>query len=162
MANAFASIHFDTSRFTAAMDDVKRAETKASMYGVRSVGRAVARAAKAQAPVYHGSDPRAMAESGNLRKSIKNARRMDRAGDTYQLKVGPFGSKKKGTAVTRYGIGPTPSVKAGTSTKGQVRGVQLYRAKMEAKYGYMAAGVSSVDVEGIFEAAYAKAFARFR
>jgi hypothetical protein len=148
------SISMLTGPFNDSMDEWNHAADKATMYALRATGRYIGRAAKAKAPVYNGTDPRAQAESGNLKKSIKNAKRLIKLGPSdYSLKVGPFGSKKAGTAVTRSGAG-----------KGQIRGVQLYRSAQELRYGYMAAGVAvagSGEARSIYEAAYEKAFARF-
>jgi hypothetical protein len=159
------SFSFDTSAFDAMTVEIKDPTKRATMYAMRATGRYLARIAKGNAPVYKGSDPRATAESGNLKKSIKNAKRLTSAGDTYSLKVGPFGSKKQGTAVVRHGkAGPHSSVKDGTSTKGQVRGVPLYRNKMEEKYGFMAGAIAAADsdaTKAIYEAAYAKAWAKW-
>lgn len=141
-----------TAPFTEAAADMAKLQDKATMFALRSTGRYIGRAAKAKAPVYHGTDPRATAESGNLKKSIRNSKRLTSAGGSYSMKVGPFGTKKAGTAVTRHGSG-----------KGQLRGVQMYRDKQELTYGYMAAGLAAVDsgAKEIFESAYAKAFARY-
>ena len=98
------SFHLFTQPFEDAMAEVSRTTDRTTMYALRATGRAMARVAKSRAPVYEGPDPRATAESGNLRKSIKNSRRITRLGvGDYSMKVGPFGSKKKGTAVSRYG-----------------------------------------------------------
>jgi hypothetical protein len=157
------SFTMDSEGFTEMVVQLGDGADKATKYALRATGRFIQRSAKAKAPVYHGTDPRATAESGNLKKSIKNAKRLTGAGGAYSLKVGPFGSKKAGTAVTRHGTaGALSSVKAGTSTKGQVRGVPLYRAQMEAQYGYMAGGLAAADAgaQAIYESAYAKAFAK--
>src|ERR1039458_3000348 len=123
-----------TEPFKAMVDDTKLATDKATMYALRATGRYIAKVAKASAPVYSGPDPRATEESGNLKKSIANARGLASVGGgAYELKVGPFGSSKKDTATKRHG-----------KSKGQVRGVQLYRAQMEVQYGYMAAGMNAV------------------
>lgn len=157
-------------------DEIPVVTKRATMYAVRATGRAIARAAKSRAPVYKGTDPRATAESGNLRKSIKNARRLRTDGDIYELKVGPFGTKKQGTAVVRYdshgntagyaratGHNAIRTGSGGHSTEGQVRGVQLYRGQMEDLYGYMRTGIELGDATAkeIFEAAYAKAWAKW-
>jgi hypothetical protein len=160
--------------------DIKDPTRRATMYALRATGRYVARVAKSKAPVYRGnSDPRAMAEKGNLRRSIANARRLSSTDDAFELKVGPFGTKKKGTGIVRYGKvqgggalaainaaknGRTFSRKNGESTAGEVRGVPMYRSKMEAKYGFMVAAVSAAEADGakaIFEEAYAKAWAKW-
>ena len=152
-----SGISFDmlTGPFNDRAKELNKVTDKATMYALRATGRYIIRAAKAKAPVYHGTDPRATAESGNLKKSIRNSRRLVRAGTgDYSMKVGPFGTKKAGTAVTRSGSG-----------RGQLRGVQLYRGQMEVIYGYMAAGIAVADgaaARAIFETAYAKAFERFR
>jgi hypothetical protein len=147
------------------------------MYAMRSVGRSIARAAKTRAPVYKGDDPRAQAESGNLRKSIRNNRRIKNIAGIYEMYVGPFGSKKAGTAVVRYnshgitagharatGHNAARVEAGGFSTQGQVRGVPLYRRKIEEKTGFMRTGfaVGTADMHAIYEEAYAKAFAKYR
>lgn len=127
------------------------ATKKATMYAVRATGRYLAKLAKAQCPVYSGSDPRAQAERGQLRKSIANAKSMTVGASSYELKVGPFGSTRKGTAVHR-------------TDKGDLRGVPLYRAKINAMYGYMDSAVSAANSEsaqGIYEAAYEVAWAKW-
>jgi hypothetical protein len=150
VADDLISFVFDTSSFDAMTVEIKDPTRRATMYAMRAVGRSLAKVAKGNAPVYSGTDSRAT--PGDLRKSIKNARRMTAAGDTFELKVGPFGSKKQGTAVTRHG-----------QSKGQVRGVPLYRAKMEDRYGYMRSAISAGEgsAEVIFNEAYAKAWARW-
>ena len=147
------SFTMDTTQFTAMTEGTVKAVPKATMYAMRATGRYLARTAKAKAPVYKGDDPRAMAESGSLRKSIKNARRLTNAGEVYELKVGPFGSTKQGTAVKRHGSG-----------KGQVRGVPLYRGQMERMYGYMETAIDAANSDAtkvIYESAYAKAWAKW-
>lgn len=140
---------WDASAFDAMVTDIKPATRRATMYAMRATGRRLAAVAKARAPVYHGDDPRATAESGNLRKSIRNARRLDALGDVYTLKVGPFGSKKKGTAISR--------------ATGELRGVPLYRAQQEARHGFMVGAIGMADAEAktVFEGAYAKAWAKW-
>lgn len=126
------------------------AQNRATQYALRATGRALIRSAKAKAPVYSGSDPRAAAESGQLRKSIKNGRVIKQGGGTYQLSVMPAGSKKKGTHVHR-------------TSGGELRGVPLYRRQMEEKYGFMKGGVNDglAEAREIYESAYAKAFAKY-
>lgn len=152
MAN---DIHFDwdARQFYTMTDEIGPMTKRATMYAMRATGRLIARTAKAKAPVYKGTDdPRAIAESGALRKSIRNARRLDDLGGIYELKVGPFGTKRAGTAVKRHG-----------KSKGQVRGVQLYRQQMEEMYGYMELGIAAADADAraVFDAAYNKAWARW-
>jgi hypothetical protein len=165
-----------TAPFTEATAGLAKAADKATMKALRSTGRGLQRAAKANAPVYHGTDPRAVAESGNLKKSIRNAKRITQHGFTYELKVGPWGSTRAGSQVIRHGtrggfaidsltakhLGiEGPSMAAGESTIGQVRGVLLYRGAQELNYGYMHAGIAAAtgDVSGIAEETYARAFA---
>ena len=146
--------------FRDTMKDVHHVTDKATLYGLRAVGRKGVSAAKKLAPVYHGPDPRATAESGNLRKSISNSRTIVHIGTgDYSMKMGPFGRTKKGTAVVRTG----PSRKSG-GTKGQVRGVPLYRAKVNDQVGFMQAGVEAMNdvAKETFETAYAKAYERFK
>ena len=165
MANDI-SFRVITKPFEDATHSMDRAVQRATMYALRTQGRAVIKAAKPAAPVYKGTDARALAESGNLKKSIRNARLITKlANGNYYLRTGPTGTKKAGTAVVRHGSdGAKSSRKAGTSTKGQVRGVKLYRAAMEEKYGYMAKGIAAVSGPGgrkIYEDAYAKALAKY-
>lgn len=152
MADGF-SISMLTGPFSDSMDEWARVTDKATMYGLRTVGRTMQKAIKPKVPVYSGTDPRAKAESGNLRKSVRNSKRLIKLGvGDYSMKVGPFGTKKAGTAVTRHGSG-----------SGQVRGVQLYRAEQEVRYGYMASGVGDAQatVKTIYEAAYSRAWEKF-
>lgn len=151
MADGF-DIHWILEPWNEMQVELQRASDRATMYALRAVGRRVAAVARSNAPVYHGDDPRAQAESGNLKRSIKSSRTIKRGAGIYEMKVMPVGSKKKGTAVRRHGTG-----------RGQVRGVPLYRRKMEEKYGYMRAGfaVAEGDALAIFEEAYKKAFAKY-
>jgi len=183
--------HLITDRFTAAMDEMNRVTDKATLYALRATGRKVVSAAKKKAPVYtEGLDPRAAAESGNLKKSISNSRTIQHLGTgDYSMKVGPFGRKKKGTGVVRYANKPGTNLsqslanaragaggmrttvgsrnrkaRVGNSSDGAVRGVPLYRSKMEDEYGYMEAGMSIgvAEMARVYEAALAKAYERFR
>lgn len=145
---------------------------RATMYAIRAVGRAARAAARAHAPVYKGDDPRAQAESGNLKKSIKSSRRLKHiATGVYELTVMPVGSKKQGTHVQRYGndaarastLAKRRKRGIGATTSGQVRGVVLYRRQMEEIYGYMRAGVAFAETDAlrIYEEAYKKALEKF-
>jgi hypothetical protein len=149
------SFQWDAHAFNDMTDTIGPATRKATMYALRSTGRFLARTAKAKAPVYNGTDPRAQAERGNLRKSIKNARHMDAAGEVFALKVAPWGSKKQGTAVTR-----TKREGAGV----ELRGVPLYRNQMEEIYGFMSGAIMAADTEAkkVFEEAFAKAWEKYR
>lgn len=137
--------------------EANRVTDKATMFALRQTGRDAGKVARSKltpgAGVYSGTDPRAQAESGQLRKSIKNSKRLTRTGvGSYSMKVGPFGTKKAGSSVTR-------------SASGALRGVQLYRGKIEVLFGYMAAGTTYVGTsvaKANFEEAYDKAFQRFR
>ena len=156
----FADIEWLTSPFRDVMKDVHHVTDKATLYGLRAVGRKGVSAARKRAPVYQGDDPRAQAEAGNLRKSISNSRTIVHIGTgDYSMKMGPFGRTKKGTAVVRTGA----SRKAG-GTKGQVRGVPLYRSKVNDQVGFMQDGVAEMNdvAKETFEAAYAKAYERFK
>ena len=148
------SLEWITAPFHDTMKDVARVTDKATLYGLRAVGRKGAAAARKNAPVYKGTDPRAVAESGNLRKSITNSRTIVHVGTgDYSMKMGPFGRKKRGTAVTRHG-----------KSAGQVRGVPLYRAAINDQVGFMQTGLDVMDgvAKETFETAYAKAYARFK
>ena len=110
---------------------------RATMWALRETGRAVMAAARNRAPVYSGDDPRPV--RGALRSSIKSSRTITRAAGGYELHVTPTGT-----------------------VTGKNRGVPLYRNKMEAKYGYMAAATAagSAAAQAAFEEAYRIAFAR--
>jgi hypothetical protein len=149
MADDIAIWHIVTAPWDAMQVDLDRASDRATMYGLRAVGRAVRAAARAQAPVYKGNDPRVV--SGELKRSIKSSRRLTSVGSgTYSMTVMPTGNKKQGTAVRR-------------TSSGGLRGVPLYRRQMEQKYGYMRAGinVANADAVRIFEDAYKIAFAKW-
>jgi hypothetical protein len=143
-----------TGEFDKMMTDAQRASDKTTRYALREIGRQVAKISKAELASkvqYKVDDPRE--NRGDLKRSIKNRRRMDRLGDTFYLKVGPAGSKKQGTAVTRHGQG-----------RGQIRGVPLYRAYIEDRYGYMAAGfaAANADAREIADKAFTKAYERYK
>ena len=128
--------------------------------------------------VYQFIDQRAAIESGNLYKSISNSRAMVHLGTgDYSIKVGPFGRAAKGSEVVRHGTRNGQHIDSRTakhlklkkmtakeSSKGQVRGVPLYRKKLEAKYGFVAAGVtgSETEIRKVYEEAMAKAYERFK
>ena len=166
MASPIVEFHWFTDPWYEMQAELKIASDRATMYGLRAVGRAVRAAARAQAPVYKGDDSRVV--PGDLKRSIKSSRRITKlGGGTYQMAVMPVGNKEKvskkgkvtrGTAVTRA---------AGPSTRGGgrqgARGVPLYRRQMEEKYGYMRAGmaVAEADAVRIFEDAYKIAFEKY-
>ena len=179
MAGEFASMEWLASPFHDAMKEAHRVTDRATLYALRQVGREGIKAARSRTPVYKGTDKRAQAESGNLRRSILNARQAVHVGTgDYSLKVGPFGRKIRGTSVARHGDGVSTgtaraaavhgitlaSRKAGTSTKGQVRGVPLYRSKINEQTGFMDYGINEMNkvAKETFETAYAKAYERFK
>ncbi len=171
-------------------------------YALRQIGNDVAKVAKTVAPVYKGStnkkgrhyiDHRAEMESGNLKKSIHNAKKLDRIGDTFYLKTAPIGKKTKtmNSTVVRYknatrgntlesikaaressGAAGSRTTKAtrkrpahkGDSSGGAIRGVQLYRSKIEERAHFMEAGRSVAEntATGVTQRAFDKAFERFR
>ena len=189
MANDI-SVKWITQPFMDTMKEVDKVTDKATLYALRATGRSLVRAAKKRAPVYKGLDERARAESGNLRKSISNERKINHVGTgDYSMRVGPWGSKKKGTAVVRYANRPGTNLaqslanaragaggerstagsrhrkaRVGNSSDGAVRGVPLYRATLEAEYGFMGNGLAAAsgEMRQIYEDAYAKAYERFR
>lgn len=151
------NIHWFLDPWDEMQAELKIASDRATMYGLRAVGRAVRAGAKAQAPVYKGDDPRVT--RGELKGSIKSSRRLTNIADgIYEMTVMPAGSKKKGTTVTRH-AGPSRR----TGGRQGARGVPLYRRQMEELYGYMKAGmaVAEGDAVRIFEEAYKKAFAKY-
>lgn len=143
-------LHVITEPWNAMQAELKVASDRATMYALRATGRSLIRAARSQAPVYSGPDPRP--KPGDLKRSIKNGRTIKRGGGNYELHVKPVGDVRKGTAVIH-------SRKTGRA----LRGVPLYAPKMEAKYGYMKTGVEVglADARVIYEAAYRKAFAKY-
>jgi len=143
-SGVFAEFKLITDKFNTALAEVDRVTDRTTLYALRATGRQVVRKARAKAPVL----------SGDLKKSISNSRVVTHHGTgDYSMKVGPFGTKKKGTAVARYG-----------SSRGQVTGVPVYRGKQEERHHYMAAGFDGMasDMARIYEEAYAKGFERFR
>ena len=161
------SATFVTKGFREDMASIQKAEMRATMWGIRATGRLVAKEAKKGTPVYPGAlnnsdhaDPRALAEKGALRISIRNARRLEHVGDTYRLKVGPFGSK--GSA-KRIGLpnAKRQSTKSAPHAVGQLRGIWFYRRKIESLYDFMHKGqkvADSGEAKVIFEHAYDKGF----
>jgi hypothetical protein len=166
-----------TGPFKEASADWEKRTHRATLYALRATGRKVASRAKKCAPVYKGNDPRAQAEAGNLRKSIQNARKIHETGGQLSFKTGVIGTQKKGTEVVRHGtrrgvaidsrtarhLGiEGPKARSSESSGGQVRGVLLYRAKMEAKYGFMEKAFAEVDMPRIYDEALTKALAKYK
>ena len=167
-----------TKPFQDVVADSKLTSRKVTMYALRQTGRKMAKIIKPNVPVYKGSDPRAMVERGNLRRSVSNARKLNEIGyNEFSLAVGPFGRKKAATDVVRYGTGGgigasraahghgiSLNQRGAQSTAGQVRGVPLYRRQIEEQYGYMRAGFASAEpiFRETYEAALAKGFEKYR
>ena len=164
--------------------DLDRTTDKTTMYVLRAVGRNIAAAARPSAPVYPGplnkstsTDYRALAEAGNLKKSIANAKKLNRVGTgDYSLFVGPLSNSKKGTEVVRHGTRNGHAIDSRTakhlkiagpklgseSSKGQLRGVQMYRAKVNRQYGFMSAGLANSRMTETYEKAMARATEKYR
>lgn len=85
--NVDATIHYKET--VASLKALDHAGERAAMYALRAGGRAGRKAAQAAAPVYHGSDPRAV--KGLLRRSIKSSRALTGAAGEYSMTVGPRG-----------------------------------------------------------------------
>lgn len=84
------SVKFFTKELTRGLKDMERRVDRATMWGLREVGRALKTSARKRAPVYRGRDVRA--QSGRLKKSISSSRRLKKVGPhTYSLTVGPRG-----------------------------------------------------------------------
>lgn len=140
------------------LDALKKADAevqKANMFALRQTGRAIAKDAKRRAPVLadasgkkssvktikaakkaglrKGGDFQAVIP-GLLRASIGNAKKLRKDGNTSTLLVGPLGKR-----------------------------VTLYRQKIEAIKPFMRPAYDSVagQMSSIFEAAYAKAIAKY-
>ena len=177
--------------FTKMTKDAERTSDKVTRYALREVGRQVAKAARKEAPKYTITvdrsgkhkpyvDRRALAEAGNLRKSIKNRKRMDHVNGYFYLTVGPAGNKKQGTGTVSYANvargntaesiaqahaeGGASGQRGKNSSAGSLRGVMLYRAKVEEQTHYMAKGYARGEAEAfkIFEEAVAKGFAKYK
>lgn len=188
--------------FDRQQEEADRAAAKTMKAALRGIARRTAAAAKPHAPVYKGDsvnkdgkhyvDHRAELESGNLRKSIRGAKKIKEFHGEYELKVAPIGKKTKtmDSRVVRYknvtrgntlesikaaresagGMGERSTMatrkkkaKQGNSSAGSVRGVQLYRSKIEDRTHYMAAGWAEADhsAEGTAQVEFDKAFERF-
>ena len=157
MANELFSIEWITAPFEDVMKDSARVTNRATLYALRATGRAMGRVAKSKAPVYKGDDPRAQAESGQLKKSIKNSRAVIHLGTgDYSMFMGPFGSKKKNSH-THY-------QNADKGKGSELRGVPLYRRQMESKYGYMAGAIAEGEatISATYGEAMAKAFEKYK
>ena len=142
MANG-VSFEMLTKPFTEFRIEQARVTDKTTMYALRAAGRKIGATARATPiPVV----------TGNLKKSVKNSKRLNHVGTgDYSMFVGQFGTAKKGTAV-HYRKG----------TSGALKGVPLYRGKIEATVGYMKHGVTGTDLRTIYETALAKAYQRFK
>lgn len=90
---------------------------RATMYALRAAGRAVKSAAKRRAPQNRADTP--AAPRGRLKASIHSSRRLVKfAPGSYRVHVVP--------------VGPV---------------VNLYRGKMEERYGFMAAGLAEGEAK---------------
>ena len=169
MSSGIFSMSINSKGFQADMKRITKAEDRATQYAMRATGRQLAKTAKSIAPKYPGPmnaqtevDQRALAESGALRTSIRNARQLKKVAEhTYELKVGPFGTKTSAKKVGKAGKGARFATKSAPHATGQLRGVVLYRREAESMYGFM--GHASAMSTGrrssaIYEEAYDKAF----
>lgn len=101
--------------YTRMVKEIDKGVNKSTMYALREMGRGAARAFKVEpsVPRYKGPrnrskyvDPRAVAESGQLSRGLRNAKRLiDLGGGDYSMHVAPYGTKGSGSAVSRYGGG---------------------------------------------------------
>jgi len=155
----------------------KEAETEARKtirLALRETAKDVSQTAKKQAPVSSGPT-RVGVINGELKKSIGLSKKKDKAGEDYYAKVGPRGQARYASQRTAKGA------KARTSTysarkaqrtykphmksnhKDALYGVMLYRAKMEDRYHYMAAGfmVAEATAGKTAQKSFDKAFERF-
>ena len=169
-----AKIDWVTGPWNETTRAIQVASLEASKRSLRKNAQLIAKNTKPLVPVYRGSDPRAMAERGALRASVRGARRIKEVGPaTFELKVGALGGKvsRKKTARSmdslrgngKYtnGVYRYKARGANGENSGTVRGTKLYRRKIEAKTGFMAAGLARTPSEQIranYEAAYAVAF----
>jgi len=155
----------------------KEAETEARKtirLALRNVARDVSKAAKAKAPVSSGPT-RVGAINGELKKSIGLSKKKDKVGEDYYAKVGPRGQARYASQRTAKGAmarTSTYSARKGQRTykphmntdhKDALYGVKLYRAKMEDRYHYMAAGfaVAEATAGKTAQESFDKAFERF-
>lgn len=108
---------------------------RATMWGLREVGRQVRRQSAKRAPVYKGGRAdKSAPQPGLLKKSIRSSRQLRRDGDGYyRMTVGPRGDR-----------------------------VRLYAQKIEKQTGYMREGHEAAMAEArvTFEKAWGKAMSR--
>lgn len=126
------SINVDSEAFTKAMDDHIAKAPRAAMYAMRQAARVARIAGRAKAPVYKGP-ARVGVVKGELRASIKPSRNITQAGDVFSMVIGPIGNVKRAKGKRR------------TSEGGGQYGVPYYRAKQEARFGFMAAARDAAD-----------------
>ena len=118
----------------AAVKTLDRAIDRATMYGLRAVGRTVKNAAKKRVPIYGGPDSRI--PPGRLKQSIHTSKRLRKIGPhTYINHVGPWGPV-----------------------------VNLYRGKIEDQSGFMHDGYEAAMGTAIetYRRVYSRTFERFR
>lgn len=142
------SVSFDRRAFEADLLLIDRQADRATMWGLREMGRKLKRAEKKLAPVYKGpGGVRRLAKGregpmqrgpvvGLLRASISSARSFRKLGPAeYELVVGPRGGR-----------------------------VNLYKGKIERKYQFAATASAQVAPEApaVFAAAWGRALARGR
>ena len=179
MAGEFGSMEWITAPFQDTMKEVNRVTDKATMYGLRAVGRKGISVGRSNAPVYKGPD-RVGVISGELKKSISNSRQLNHLGTgDYSMLMGPLGTKKKGTRTAYAGQRNTAGRKGAytqrfaqrtykphlkTDRTDSLYGVPLYRKAIGAKTGFMDTAFSAMNgvAKETFEAAYAKAYERFK
>lgn len=151
MANDGVAVIIETQAVQDAIDLHLTRIRKATMYGLRSVGRATRTAMRAKAPTYRGPE-RVGVVKGELKASIKPSKNIQASDSGFTMYVGAIGKGKRAGQVRRL------KARGDGSQGGSVYGVPLYRGVQEERFGYVAAGdeIAQASANAIFEAAFAK------
>ena len=145
--------------FTGVVGEIRHKQSATNKYTLRETGRQLGKIAKAAAPKYKITtpadgkpyvDPRAAAESGALKRSIRNGKEIISMGQgDDSMRFGPFAKSKGKDVITRFGTagGHLSQMEgiaiAKASAKGKVEGFHRAKAatkKKPAKEGSSTAG----------------------
>ena len=135
--------------FTSVAAEIRHKQSATNKYTLRETGRQLGKIAKAAAPKYKITtpakgkpyvDPRAAAESGALKRSIRNGKEIISMGQgDDSMRFGPFAKSKGRDATIRYGTadGHLSQIEgiaiAKASAKGKVEGFHRERMKTKTK-----------------------------
>ena len=88
---SIVSVRIDSTAARQALAQLNRDFDRATMYGLRAAGRVAKQAGRREAPVYKGTDKRAV--PGRLKASISSTKRLRRTGQgAWVLRVAPHGA----------------------------------------------------------------------